>query len=255
MKTKRFDKEIADQLGHYVYLLIDKTNGEIFYVGKGQGNRIFQHELQALKADLDEDKIDDKIRRINELNSTDSIGYCILRHGLSKQEAIVTEAAVIDLLKSKYINLQRPITNKIRGHHHGVGIMSVDQVIERYSKGMLDLDNLEHDILVINISKSRNLDSIYEAVRKYWRINKNRAKKMDYVLAENDGVIVGVFKAYKWEELDAEELDNEKDKNNPRKYFIGEEVKDPHIVDLYLHKRINKVHGAQNPIRYYYKQK
>ena len=78
---------------------------------------------------------------------------------------------------------------------------------------------------------------------------------MDYVLAENDGVIIGVFRAFDWKKEEEDEHVSDKDKNNPRKYFIGEEVKDPQILDLYLHKRIEKVHGAQNPIRYFYKKK
>lgn len=255
MRKKRFDKELADQIRFYVYLLIDKTKGEIFYVGKGNANRMFQHEVEALKPYLDEENISDKIRRITELNSTNSIDYCILRHGLSEKEALIVEAAVIDLLKSKYLSLPRPITNKIRGHHHGIGIMNVTQILERYSKGVLDLNNLKHNLLVINVAKSRKTDSLYEAVRGDWRIDDKRAKKMDFVLAENDGAIIGVFKAFDWEKCKDEDNLPEKDKKIIRKYFIGEEVKDPQILDLYLYKRIEKEHGAQNPIRYFYKTK
>ncbi len=38
-----FPIEVIAELKHYVYRLIDPRNGETFYVGKGQGNRVFQH--------------------------------------------------------------------------------------------------------------------------------------------------------------------------------------------------------------------
>ena len=35
--------EVQEELGNYVYRLIDPRNGETFYVGKGKGNRIYAH--------------------------------------------------------------------------------------------------------------------------------------------------------------------------------------------------------------------
>ena len=39
----KFTKEVSDHLENYVYRLIDPRNGETFYVGKGKGNRVFDH--------------------------------------------------------------------------------------------------------------------------------------------------------------------------------------------------------------------
>ena len=44
-----FNTEVSESLGNYVYRLIDPRNGETFYVGKGKGNRVFQHAAGALK--------------------------------------------------------------------------------------------------------------------------------------------------------------------------------------------------------------
>lgn len=40
---ERFPEEVCRKLGNYVYRLIDPRNGEIFYVGKGRNNRVFDH--------------------------------------------------------------------------------------------------------------------------------------------------------------------------------------------------------------------
>ena len=40
---KKFNSETIKKLKRYIYLLSDPTTGEIFYVGKGKGNRVFSH--------------------------------------------------------------------------------------------------------------------------------------------------------------------------------------------------------------------
>ena len=50
-----FSPGIAEFLGWYVYPLIDPRNGETFYVGKGLGDRLFQHVGEALIEQDDED--------------------------------------------------------------------------------------------------------------------------------------------------------------------------------------------------------
>jgi hypothetical protein len=43
MNIDKFSKEAVEQLGRYVYRLIDPRDGTTFYVGKGQGNQVFSH--------------------------------------------------------------------------------------------------------------------------------------------------------------------------------------------------------------------
>jgi len=45
---KKISDAVCERIGSYVYILKDPRNDSIFYVGKGKGNRLFQHVLCAL---------------------------------------------------------------------------------------------------------------------------------------------------------------------------------------------------------------
>ncbi|MDQ3799140.1 MAG: GIY-YIG nuclease family protein, partial [Acidobacteriota bacterium] len=60
---QEFPLSVIEKLDYYVYLLIDSENKQVFYVGKGTGNRIFAHINAALTDALPSDKLD-KIRMI-----------------------------------------------------------------------------------------------------------------------------------------------------------------------------------------------
>ena len=40
-----------EEIGSYVYALVDPNNKEIFYIGKGKENRVFQHPLHQPSPD------------------------------------------------------------------------------------------------------------------------------------------------------------------------------------------------------------
>src|SRR5580693_8194802 len=94
----RFPSEVAERLKWYVYRLIDPRNGETFYVGKGRGDRIFQHAKNALTpGDDDDDGADLKLQRIKEIKSTGlDVGHVVHRHNMDESTAYQIEAAVID---------------------------------------------------------------------------------------------------------------------------------------------------------------
>jgi len=54
-KRDHFSDGVAAKLQHYFYRLIDPRNGSTFYVGRGQGDRIFAHAAGQQKASDPED--------------------------------------------------------------------------------------------------------------------------------------------------------------------------------------------------------
>lgn len=72
---KEFSNAVCERIGIYVYILKDPRNDTIFYVGKGKGNRLFQHVQCALENETDNDKYN-LIREI--LKDGKEVEHCIL---------------------------------------------------------------------------------------------------------------------------------------------------------------------------------
>ena len=88
-QTNEFPRSVIEKLGYYVYLFTDPTTNKVFYVGKGTGNRIFDHLNRAISSPLESDKLD-KIRSIQSQGL--QVKHSIIRHGLTEKEAFEVEA-------------------------------------------------------------------------------------------------------------------------------------------------------------------
>jgi len=114
-------KVVEERLGFYVYAYIDPANGEIFYLGKGKGDRALAH-----LSDRSETRKVARITRIRASGQEPLID--ILVHGLPSEEAALRiEAAVIDA-----IGCDR-LTNEVRGWQSGkVGRMPLIELVHLY---------------------------------------------------------------------------------------------------------------------------
>lgn len=245
---KSLDEKSKD---YYVYALVDPRDHKIFYIGKGTKNRVYNHVDEAI------DNIDKKTAKLDLIReikkSRNEVLQYIIRSSLSEKEALFLESALIDTLSFEKFNLNTDLSNIVSGHHSEEEkllisqfkstILTTKEINNFYSTE--PIKEFKHKIMAINISKTYKINSerhpnLYEAVRKSWKINLNKAEQAELVLAEYKGVVRGVFRPIKWYSEDGK-----------RYMFDGEEVYDKEILDLYLNKTIERLPGNMSPVRYF----
>ena len=234
-----FPLGVAAEVKVYVYRLIDPRNGETFYVGKGQGDRVFQHAAGISAAHQGE--LPDKLDRVRAIRLAGlEVGHVIHRHGLDSATAFEVEAALIDAYPG--------LTNRQTGHGSARGLAHAREIITRYGAPEI---TFHHRALMITINRTAQSDDVYEAVRYAWKIGRKNAEAAEIVLAVDRGLVVGVFVADEW--LDANIANFPSRENRPgRLGFVGREA-GPEIAKLYLRHRIPdrfRLKGAANPIKY-----
>lgn len=109
-----FTQSVKEAIKYYVYALVDPRDNQIFYIGKGKGNRVFQHAEDACN-DNDSSLKFDTIRSI--IHEGKKVEYYILRHNLSEDEAYLIESTLIDMLTYPKFNKKNQLTNISAGHH------------------------------------------------------------------------------------------------------------------------------------------
>lgn len=232
-----FPDEVSEKLKTYVYRLIDPRNGETFYVGKGQGNRVFSHA----HGDIEGDSASEKISRIRNIKlSGFKVGHVIHRHSMDDATAFEVEAALIDAYPG--------LTNIVDGHGGDYGAMHAEEIIKRYSA---EPAVFQHKAMLINVNRSAIESSVYEATRFAWRVNKQQAEKADFVCAVHQGIIVGVFVVDEWLEANSNNFPGREDM--PGRYGYNGREAPFEIKQLYIGKRIPdkfRRKGAANPIKY-----
>lgn len=248
-----FDEKTIAELKYYVYLLVNPITKSPFYVGKGEGNRVFDHLIDAKDGKKGTDKLD-QIQAILKKNKT--VEHVIVRHGLNEKTAYQIEASLIDTFKfiSKFNDF---VSGNIQGGMNSIenGLMSTEEVKRKYNA--LPLNSMPKDTIIININSSykraSGKDKLYKATKERWRMDKDRLDGIKYVLSEYKGLIVEVFEVEKWYPI--------KRQYNPGTKKAGQSYTgygfDGHVAqnsfrNLYLNKSVahKKKQGASNPIMY-----
>jgi hypothetical protein len=235
-----FPDDVTSMLKTYVYRLIDPRNGETFYVGKGQGNRVFSH-VRAEES-LEDDELGNKLRRIREIRLAGfEVAHVIHRHGMDDKTASQVEAALIDAYPG--------LTNIVGGEGSGdYGVMHAREIVSRYQA---EVAVFQHKALLINVGHSAAETSLYEATRYAWKISRAKAKKAEVVLVTRHGVIVGAFIADDWLEATPEHFPG-REAVPGRLGFVGRKAPSD-VAKLYVGKRVPdrfRRPGAANPIKY-----
>ena len=235
-----FSNATIEKIGYYVYCLYDPRDKKIFYIGKGKGNRVFKH----MKGAIEGSQKNEKLRTIREMTKNKiKVRHYILRHGLEEKEAVEIESCLIDMLTFGDFKGLSKLTNIVSGHNSwDRGIKTVNEIEALYAAKPIYNKDIKHKILIININKTYKPGvSPYDATRKSWKLNIDRAKNAEFIISEYKGIFRAIYKANKWFRTT----------DNKRWYFKGEEITDRKIINLYLNRQyLGKKKGQSNPIRY-----
>lgn len=245
---------------YYVYGLIDPRDGQLFYIGKGTGNRVFQHVVESNKNPESEKN---KIKRIREIEySGNHVKHILIHWGLKEEEAFAAEASLINLIN--YIS-DIGLSNIVSGHHTQ-GCMSVEEVERLFGAELLSKEDFRHKVLIIKINKTYNpnisAEDLYNSVRGIWRANISRVQKVEYVLGVYNNLIVACYKPERWYQLGDDNVEKLPKSMLPedwtqikgRVFFECEYLSElDDVQKFYLYKSIKKleyIQKSQNPIIY-----
>lgn len=229
----KISENIKDILGYYVYQLKDPTTQEIFYIGKGKGDRILSHirsaQIESLNSNNKKSGI---IRRISEEGKIPI--HEIIRHGLTEEEALLVESVLIN-----YLGLDS-LSNRVLGHDTGTfGITTLQDIINRHEARAAEFS---HPCILIKINKryypNISQDELYKATKESWIIG-NKSLEARYALPIYKGIVKEVYQINDWYNI------------GKRKGFNGAvapiEIKNQYVNHSVEHL-MNK--GNQNPIMY-----
>ena len=164
---KSFSSKIIKELGYYVYALVNPKNENIFYIGKGKGNRCFQHLKNSPKANF---KITKTLRGLKDETFIPRID--ILRYGLSEEDALEVEAAVIDSIGVKNID------NEVRGHNIEKSRMVASDLNLQLGGEKLNVEEIKDNVVLFFPHKAlARGEDLYDSTRQHWAVSKGKISK------------------------------------------------------------------------------
>lgn len=229
-----FSNSVCEKIKYYVYILKDPRTSNTFYIGKGLGNRVFQHVAGSLMSP----QINDKLNLIREIHdSGNKVDHYILRHDLTEAQALEIESACIDLLGLENL------TNAVKGHNTWErGLKSIDEINQLYNAKIVTI--LEPTIIItVNryFERFMSAEKLYEVTRSAWKVANLRRGKVKYAIAAYKGIVREVYTIESWN-LKAEEN---------RWEFTGS-IAESEIREKYINQSLDNYikKGSQNPIKY-----
>ena len=255
-KFRNFIRKNPFLLGCYVYVLVDPRGEreQVFYVGKGQNDRMFQHVLESFKTSSinSEKSWGEKLDRISEIHKAGyKVKMYILHYGLTDEHAFIVESVLIDVFRNFQAIDSHSIgdlTNSIKGFDHRRGFCDTDSLYRNHGINEYVKILPNENILMIRIGGTdANDNDIYERVRKHWKVNPTHANKATYIAACRNGIVVGLYKNESgWKPSSVAEDPN----NDGRFYFEGCPVTDESVRERYINRFVDTPKGARYPVMY-----
>jgi len=220
----KFSRRTQEELGYYVYGLVDPRDNKVFYVGKASGNnRAFDH-LKALKNESE------KSQKIAEIRADDfEPRVDILRYGLSSEEiAFEVEAAIIDSIGIENL------TNAVRGHGIERGRITAEKVDKLYSSDPISVSDIEENCIAFFIHKTysptASEQEIYDCTRQFWEgIAAKKRQDLTHRVALSivDSIVIKVYSIEGWYPAGATFSSRKREgQPNNRWEFVGQLIND-----------------------------
>ena len=188
-----------EQLGHYVYVLRDPRNNQIFYVGKGVGNRVLDHANGVMGK---EDPQSTKEMQISEIHAAGlEVDAWIIQSGLrSDEHAFATESAVYGTLKlvSSTLNSEKLSLRNIvvpPGFSNS-GLIQLNEAIAIFGEPA-DSTLIPHDSVFIKPTttwrRGMSAEELWESTHGWWLLGEERIQNVRHVFSIPNFVLRGVW--------------------------------------------------------------
>lgn len=197
---RKFDDIAEAAIGYYVYALRDPRDGSVFYVGKGQRNRWYEHILEARTTTGEASLKLDRIRQIEA--SGHKVDAFIVRSGISSETfAYEVEAAVIHayrLVQKSGADTGIDLTNIAEVHHPEKGLAHVEVMQTLFNAPRAP--NIDVPAALFRIPRlwypEMSALELKDATSGWWspRSVKNGMKVAQYAFAVNRGIVRAVYK-------------------------------------------------------------
>lgn len=205
----RIDALAASNLKIYVYVLVDPRTKKIFYVGKGQGERVLQHVREAEKG-LDSDGEVQRKSKQQQIIDIKTSGHkpewrVVRRNLKDADEAFHVEGSLIYALTQAN---DQPLSNRNRGMNTQHDGLTANEVM-LLNAPQVDPNQAYPCVILLDIEKGlRERGNVYDATRRAWPIGPKFRDRLDVVVVGLvKGISRGAFrvKPGSWTELIPEE--------------------------------------------------
>jgi len=235
--------EVAEILKYYVYVLRDPRDKQVFYVGKGTGQRIYSHVNHVLAGMRDSGLDQPKTQRITDIrDSGQAIEHLFIRTGIEDEAAaFIVEQAVIDAFRATGLELAN-----LQGGHHAASFGLSTPADQIALHAAAPAPPLPPNSVVLMINRGWNAGdserAIYEHTHGHWVIAARNRDRAEYAFGVARGVIRGAYRIQGWYQ----------DPTNSRRWGFNGHA-EPDLAD-YIGKHIREIvgdsgMGAQNPVR------
>lgn len=254
------DSEISNsttlRTDYYVYFFRNPLdNNNIFYIGKGTGNRAEQLNNRNEKTK----EVIDAIRvEFSKKNKYIEDIIEVLRENLDEKTALDIESAAIDLIGIP------PLTNKNRGTRPKKWLPKNFETIDTTTFREIvypdEAPNINERAILIRINQlyryGMDADSLYDATRGIWVLGPRR-KLAEYAFSIFKGRVMEVYKINQWFQAGTEQTiyKTRPDINGiypSRRWGFEGDIAEDAIREKYLNKSVKRylTKNSQSPIIY-----